>query len=101
VVRGTPHSPTDHFAQHLGRMLNEAAAKQPSSTAEPPPSEQIRVLGPTAAPIAKLRGKFRFHMLIQGPRGGQLHTVVRAATADLKPPNDVQWIVDVDPQDML
>ena len=101
VVRGTPHSATDHFAQYLGRMLNEAAAKQPSSAAEPSPSEQIRVLGPTAAPIAKLRGKFRFHMLIQGPHGGQLHTVVRAATADLKPPDDVQWIVDVDPLDML
>ena len=47
------------------------------------------------------RGKYRFQIQVQGPDGEQLRAAVAEATADLEPPDDVQWIVDVDPVDML
>ena len=59
------------------------------------------MLGPAPAPFSKLRGKYRFQIQVQGPDGEKLRAAVAAATADLKPPEDVQWIVDVDPLDML
>jgi primosomal protein N' (replication factor Y) len=67
----------------------------------PTPESSVRVLGPAAAPIGKLRGKHRFHTLLFGQDSDLLRSAVRAATADLKPPEDVQWVADVDPLDML
>jgi Primosomal protein N C-terminal domain len=62
---------------------------------------QARVLGPAPCPFARLRGKYRFQIQVQGPEGDPLRAAVAAATADLEPPDDVQWIVDVDPVEML
>ena len=61
----------------------------------------VRVLGPAPAPMAKLRGSYRFQIQLQSADGELLRDVVRAATADLKPPDGVGWIVDVDPLDMM
>ena len=61
----------------------------------------VGTLGASAAPIAKIRGKFRFHILLQGPCGNALRAAVRRATSDVKTPDQLQWIVDVDPIDML
>ncbi len=59
------------------------------------------MLGPVAAPMPKLRGNFRFHILLYHTDQPALLEVVSAATATLKPPEEVLWIVDVDPVDML
>jgi len=61
----------------------------------------IRVLGPAPAPIARLRDRFRWHVQAHGPEGGLLREIVRRATATLATPDDVAWIVDVDPVEML
>ena len=61
----------------------------------------IRVLGPAAAPIAKLRGKHRFHTMLFGQDGDLLRAAVREATTGLEPPDDVQWVADVDPLEMM
>jgi primosomal protein N' (replication factor Y) len=92
VVRGSEAQSSDAFAQHLGERLREASATRELA---------VRVLGPTAAPIARLRGKYRFHLLAQAADGDSLREVARETAAGLKPPEDVQWIVDVDPLDML
>ena len=66
------------------------------------PASTSRVLGPAPAPIAKLRGNFRFQ--IQGAgrrRRSPAPGRARRPPPTLKPPDDVQWIVDVDPLDML
>ncbi len=60
-----------------------------------------RVLGPAPAPFARLRGMYRFQIQIQGPDGEKLRAAVRQATAELKEPEGVQWIADVDPLDMM
>jgi primosomal protein N' (replication factor Y) len=60
-----------------------------------------RMLGPVAAPMPKLRDNFRFHMLLYHTDQPALLEVVRTATDTLKAPEEVIWIVDVDPVDML
>jgi primosomal protein N' (replication factor Y) len=92
LVRGPQESTTEAFADQLGERLRTAAAGL-----QPP----VRVLGPAPAPLVKLRGKFRYHTLVQGPDRDALRRVVRQATADLKPPEAVQWVMDVDPLDLL
>jgi primosomal protein N' len=51
--------------------------------------------------MAKLRDKFRFQLQLQSADGELLRQVVRTVTRDLKPPDDVAWIADVDPIDMM
>lgn len=92
VVRGPVETLAEAFADRIAEQISQLNEER---------GEPVRVLGPTAAPISKLRGKYRFHMLLLCPDGDLLRSLVREATKDLKPPEDVQWIADVDPLDML
>jgi primosomal protein N' (replication factor Y) len=92
VVRGADEDATERFAERLAAELREVLSEGCGTT---------RVLGPAPAPIAKLRGKFRFHILMSGARGDELRMAVRSAGKRLKTPPDILWITDVDPLDML
>jgi primosomal protein N' (replication factor Y) len=78
-----------------------AAAMDTALAANLSPSSAVRVLGPAAAPIAKLRGRYRFHMLLVGPDSEPLRTAAKLATQEQKFSDDIQWAIDVDPWDML
>ncbi|MFH0810248.1 MAG: primosomal protein N' [Pseudomonadota bacterium] len=61
------------------------------------------VLGPAPAPLSKLKGRYRWHLLLRGAIGGGLHRSLRGLLAEAEkvlPPN-VGLIVDIDPLDML
>jgi primosomal protein N' (replication factor Y) len=91
VVRGpvpeTANQVASQFADEVRATLGAA--------------EGARVLGPAPAPMAKLRGKFRFQIQAQAKDGAALRDAVRTASAKLKPPEDVEWQADADPLDML
>jgi primosomal protein N' (replication factor Y) (superfamily II helicase) len=92
VVRGPAEGPTERFAQMMADRLKSFLLKiQP----------QGRILGPAPAPFAKLRGNYRFQIQLQGPCPVELRQVTLEATDDLATPEGIQWIVDVDPLDML
>ena len=92
LVRGGLESAAEAFADQLAERVKKATEICEVET---------RVLGPAPAPLAKLHGKFRFHILLQADECAALRQVVREAARDLKPPEDVHWAVDVDPLDML
>jgi len=92
VVRGPVEAVASEYASHVAGQL--AAGIERAGVA-------ARILGPAPAPFARLRGKYRFQLQVQSPDGDGLRECVRIATADLEPPDDVEWIVDVDPLDML
>ena len=92
VVRGPVEAAVSAFAREIGTRVQTAAA-----AAQLAP----RVLGPVPAPLPKLRGNFRYHLLLSHRDQPALMQVVRQATDGLKAPADVLWIVDVDPLDML
>lgn len=92
VVRGEVDSATKAFAEHLGKLLKGSLKRL-----EVP----HRTIGPAPAPIAKLRGKYRYHLQLQSPHGDGLRQAVRPVLTGAAPPEEVQWIVDVDPLDMM
>ncbi|MEN1678882.1 MAG: primosomal protein N' [Planctomycetota bacterium] len=63
--------------------------------------DAVRVLGPAPAPLAKLRGAYRFHFLAQSTDGPALRAAAAEALAANKPPDGVLVAVDVDPVDMM
>jgi primosomal protein N' (replication factor Y) (superfamily II helicase) len=94
VVRGESHDQTKAFAQYIGDRLRETILQRG-------PESEIRVLGPAAAPFAKLRGQYRFHLQLQSADSESLRAVVRQATDGLEVPEHMLWTADVDPLDML
>jgi primosomal protein N' (replication factor Y) (superfamily II helicase) len=92
VFRGASEKAAHALAEELAKRLHEIG-----DHANP----LIRVLGPAPAPMAKLRGSYRYQLQLQSPDGEMLRNMVRRVTADLKLPDDVVWTVDVDPLDMM
>jgi primosomal protein N' (replication factor Y) len=67
-----------------------------------PRAEEVRVLGPAEAPLAVLRGRHRFRLLVKSPRGFDLSAYLRAwIRAAQKPRGNLKLEVDVDPQSFL
>ena len=64
-----------------------------------PHVEGFSVLGPAEAPLALIRGRHRFRILIKGPRDGDMQAFLRAMLAEAgKPLRSMRAQVDVDPQ---
>src|SRR5262249_50116303 len=67
-----------------------------------PPAPRIEVLGPAEAPIAVVRGRHRWRLLVKAPRELDLQAYLRAWLATLpKPPSDLRLTVDIDPYSFL
>jgi primosomal protein N' (replication factor Y) len=92
VVRGDRESATKAFSEEIARQLRDHAKTAPTA---------VRILGPAPAPMAKLRGNFRYQVQLHSTDGQLLRDSVRQVTAQLKDPEGVAWIVDVDPLDMM
>ncbi|KAB2911156.1 MAG: primosomal protein N' [Hyphomicrobiaceae bacterium] len=67
-----------------------------------PPAERIEILGPAEAPLAVIRGRFRWRILIKAPRELDVQAYLRAWLSSLpKPPSDLRLTVDIDPYNFL
>jgi primosomal protein N' (replication factor Y) len=67
-----------------------------------PPSERIEILGPAEAPLAIIRGRYRWRILLKAPRELDVQAYLRAWLASLpKPPADLRLTVDIDPYNFL
>lgn len=83
------------------RALAFAKQLESSIRTRIPDGDDTRILGPCAAPIEKLRGRYRFHMFLNSDHAAKLRQIIQQATSEIKAPEDVQWIVDIDPLDMI
>jgi primosomal protein N' (replication factor Y) len=67
-----------------------------------PRSDAARVLGPAEAPLALIRGRYRFRLLVKAPRAFDLSAYLRAwLSAAPKTTGKIKLEVDVDPQSFL
>ncbi len=102
VVRSVDDAAARHQAGQIAERLRAAAGGPPTSgTPSNVAPAAVRVLGPAPAPIARLRDRFRWHVQLIGPDDAELRRIVRDAIDGFATPDDVAWIVDVDPVEML
>jgi len=59
------------------------------------------VMGPVEAPLARIAGNFRVHVIVRTTRFPEAHARVSAALHEYKAPTGVYVEVDVDPQALL
>jgi primosomal protein N' (replication factor Y) len=62
-----------------------------------PRHDGVRVLGPAPAPLALLRGRHRYRLLLRAERSVSVQTVVRQWLARAPAPSGMRLQVDVDP----
>lgn len=62
---------------------------------------EIRLRGPAPAPITRLRGEHRRHLQLHAAASGPIREALRVGWLEVKPPEGVRSIVDIDPTDML
>ena len=68
----------------------------------PPASQGVRLLGPAPAPIARIKGKTRWQVLLKGPTHGSIAPLLSLVEARLEDvPSAVKVVIDVDPTAML
>jgi primosomal protein N' (replication factor Y) len=92
IVRSPIETQVEAFAEQVGDSLRSAIAAR---------NLEARVLGPAPAPISKLRGKYRYHLQLHAADEAGLRGVMRSVMDQLKAPDETQWVVDVDPLEML
>jgi primosomal protein N' (replication factor Y) (superfamily II helicase) len=88
LVTGADKHATESFARKLA--------------ASAPPNEDVRVLGPAEAPLALIRGRHRFRLMVKSTRNFDLSGYLRDwLAAAPKRKGDLKLDVDVDPQSFL
>ena len=60
-------------------------------------NNQIRVYGPTPAPIYRIQGRLRYRFLLQAERGFNVQRSIRQWLSSVKQPSNIRVSVDVDP----
>lgn len=95
-----------------GRLVNVVASSHDLATAREAASaiaaelsancpEGWKVLGPAPAPIARLKDRFRWHVLLKAPPLAPVADHVGLALDALKPAEGLTVVADVDPADLL
>jgi primosomal protein N' (replication factor Y) len=80
----------------------EGFARRTAAAAPRADGHDVRVLGPAEAPLALVRGRYRFRLLVKSPRSFDLSAYLRHwLAAAPKPKGNIKLEVDVDPQSFL
>jgi primosomal protein N' (replication factor Y) len=98
IVRSKEREAGGAFAERLATALTSTL-----STLRTPEviAAGVRILGPAEAPVFRLKGYYRYHFQLQSASAAALHQLLRAVIPTLRPPNGVEFTIDVDPLNML
>ncbi|ALE03163.1 primosomal protein N' [Bartonella ancashensis] len=80
------------IAENYARVLRQAA----------PVVQNVSLMGPAEAPLAMVRGRYRFRLLLHGPRSFDMQGFIQTMLAQApKMPSVVRVQIDIDPQSFL
>jgi primosomal protein N' (replication factor Y) len=83
-------------------VARQAAAHLAALARAAPQAKQVEVLGPAPAPIARLRNRYRFRVMLRAEGRGPLRQMLARLAVELpKLERRVRAVIDVDPVSML
>jgi primosomal protein N' (replication factor Y) len=99
------YPPFTRMVQLMVRDANRSRAEQRArrlgdSLLRHPRGKDVRILGPAPAPFEKLRGQWRFQILLRAPSGGDVRQLVREVLESESSAGG-RTVVDVDPLELL
>ena len=98
MLSGTDEAQTRAAAEALAQQARAESERVRDRDGGPP----VGILGPSPAPLSRLRGRYRFQLLLKGAEPSTHDRVVRAvATAATRLPAGIRAAVDAAPGSML
>jgi primosomal protein N' (replication factor Y) len=91
ILRGNDEVAVRTHALEMAKLLQKTAGKN---------SLAVEILGPAPAPIAKLKGQYRYHFQLSAKSLEPIRELWRTVEKDLAAPSGVEYVVDVDPVNM-
>ncbi len=61
----------------------------------------MEILGPSAAPLGMIRGRYRWQILLKSSRRAELHRLVQQFRGEHSPHSTVRMAIDIDPMELL
>jgi primosomal protein N' (replication factor Y) len=92
VVSGREERQVMDVAKALGRTSPQGMSEN---------GHKIQTLGPAPAPFARLRGRFRYRLLVRADKGLDVQKTVSTWVNGIKVPSTVRVYLDIDPQSFL
>jgi primosomal protein N' (replication factor Y) len=91
--------PFGRWAAIIVSSEDEAEAREAANRigATRPDLPDVQILGPAAAPMALLRGRYRYRLLLNARRSAEVQQVIRDWLGALTFPQGVRVAVDIDP----
>lgn len=87
IISGTDAHQVEKVAKHLVRSA--------------PSHPDVMVLGPVPAPLAQLRGRHRWRLLVKATKSVPLQNLIAAWVGSVKPSANIRITVDIDPYSFL
>ncbi len=105
-VRSTlGYPPFGRLANIIVSAEQESAARQTAERIAVSLEQQLpeggRILGPSPAPLAKLKRAYRWHVLVKAPPGSPISASVRGGLSGVRKAEGASLAVDIDPVDLL
>ncbi|MEW5768245.1 MAG: primosomal protein N' [bacterium] len=91
TIKGPEESQVARAAIDLGQRLRDRKAKQ----------KPVNILGPAPCPISKIKGEFRYQILLKGKTQPAIRELIVSALEEFSPSGKVEIALDVDPIGML
>jgi primosomal protein N' (replication factor Y) len=105
IVSGPDRAGAETHARAIVRAAHSLPESERWKLTRPgalPENGDIAILGPAEAPIAVVRGRHRFRLLVRAPRAADLQGLLRATLAAAPPARGgVRVDIDVDPMSFL
>jgi len=98
LIAGNNQLQTREYAVNLGKLSTELQQKEGLF------KNTIEILGPASAPWEKLKGKYRWQMLVKGRDHNVLHLFTQKVMVDIKPQISISGVMlrlDIDPLNLL
>lgn len=92
IIAGREEGQVVELAKALGRSAPQGMNEK---------GQKIQTLGPAPAPLARLRGKYRYRLLVRADRAINIQRTIADWIAGHKVPSNVRVYVDIDPQSFL
>lgn len=95
IVRSRDEKKAYLFARELRDRIKESMSDAKKETSV------MEIIGPSPLPFYKLRGQFRWHVMLKQPPREELLQKLKETLDSLKKPSGVQAAIDVDPVNIL
>ena len=88
LISGTDRAAAENHAREVARAA--------------PPADTIQVLGPAEAPLAVIRGRYRYRLLVKAPREADIQAYIRLWMENApKARGSLRLSIDIDPYNFL